>query len=87
MGLIGWLIIGLIAGSIAKTITPQKEPDSWFFSLVVGCLGSILGGFMAGLLGLSSNNMIGSLIIATVGAVLVLYLYHRYYVKDKGENI
>ncbi len=82
MKYITWLIIGLIAGTIAKKITPQREPDSWLFSLGVGCAGSVVGGFLANILGLGTKNILGSIIIASVGAILVLYFYHRYNTRN-----
>jgi uncharacterized membrane protein YeaQ/YmgE (transglycosylase-associated protein family) len=85
MGLIGWLIIGLIAGAVAKMITPQDEKGGWVSSLVVGLIGSILGGFLGRLTGISyifGSGWFSSLIIAVLGAILVLYIYHKY-LKEK----
>ena len=81
MGLIFWLLIGLAAGAIAKAITPQKESGGWISSLGVGVVGSLVGGFLANLLGISrlfGSGILGSLIIATLGALLVLWIYHKY---------
>ncbi len=81
MGIIYWLLIGLAAGAIAKAITPQKETGGWLSSIIVGIIGSFIGGFLARLTGLSAmigSGIIGGLIIATGGAVLVLWIYHRY---------
>jgi uncharacterized membrane protein YeaQ/YmgE (transglycosylase-associated protein family) len=85
MNFLLWLLIGLAAGAIAKALTPQDEKGGWISSLVVGLIGSVLGGWIAGLLGLSrmfGGSMLGSLIVATGGAFLVLVIYHRY-LKDK----
>ena len=83
-GLIIWLAIGLAAGAIAKMITPQQEGGGWVSSIIIGIIGSVVGGFLAGIIGL--NNMLGStwlgdLIIATGGAVLVLWIYHKYFAE------
>ena len=80
-----WLLIGLIAGAVAKMITPQDEKGGWVSSLIVGLIGSIVGGFLGGIIGLNrlmGGTWLGSLIIATLGAILVLYIYHRY-LKEK----
>lgn len=80
-----WLLIGLAAGAIAKMITPQKEKEGWVSSLIIGIAGSMVGGFCAGLLGLSrlfNSTWLGSLVLAVAGSVLVLYIYHKY-LKDK----
>ncbi|GAB5550448.1 MAG: GlsB/YeaQ/YmgE family stress response membrane protein [Saprospiraceae bacterium] len=81
MGLIIWLVVGLIAGVLAKAITPQKESTSYITSMIIGLIGSMVGGFLANLTGLSSlfgRGLIGSIIIATLGAILVLWIYHKY---------
>ena len=85
MGLISWLIIGLIAGAAAKMITPQEEKGGWVSSLIIGIVGSMVGGFLGGIIGLNrilGHSWLGSLIVATLGAVLVLYIYHKY-LKEK----
>lgn len=81
MGLLLWLVIGLAAGAVAKLMTPQEEKGGWVSSLVVGLIGSMVGGFAAGLLGISrlfNSTWLGSLILAIVGSLLVLYIYHKY---------
>ncbi len=85
MGLLLWLIVGLAAGTVAKMITPQEEKGGWVSSLVVGLIGSVVGGMIAGLIGLNqilNSTWLGSLLVALGGAVLVLYIYHRY-LKDR----
>lgn len=78
MSIIIWLLIGLGAGALAKMITPQKEKDGWLTSLGIGLLGSMVGGFVFGLLGIQSSSMIGSFIAALLGALLVLFIYHKF---------
>ena len=78
MFLIKWLLVGLIAGSLAKMVTPQDEKGGWLSSLAIGIVGSFVGGFIAGLIGLSSYRLIAEIIIAFVGSVIVLYIYHKY---------
>ena len=85
MNLIIWLLIGLAAGAIAKMLTPQKEKEGWVSSLIIGVLGSILGGFLGRIVGITQmigGTWLGSLIIAVLGAVLLLFIYHKY-LKDK----
>jgi uncharacterized membrane protein YeaQ/YmgE (transglycosylase-associated protein family) len=78
MGIIYWLLIGLAAGAIAKMLTPQEEKGGWVSSIIIGIVGSFVGRIVGSLVGLQSTNLIGSLLIATGGAVLVLFIYHRY---------
>lgn len=86
MGIISWLLVGLIAGALAKAITPQKERSGCLWSILIGIAGGMIGGFIANLTGLSymiGNGFIGSIIVATGGAVLMLFLYDRFFTGRK----
>lgn len=76
MNLIYWALFGLLAGAIAKYIMPGKEASGWIMTLVLGIVGSIVGGFLGTLLGLGDVNTIniGSLILAVVGAMIVIWI-------------
>ena len=71
--LIFFLLIGLAAGWLAGQITKGKS-YGLVNDLIVGVVGAFLGGILFSLLGLSASNLIGSLITATVGAIVFLYL-------------
>ena len=71
MGLISYLVIGLIAGWLAGQIMKGKG-FGLVGNILVGVVGAILGGLLFGLLGLSASGTIGSLVTATVGAVVLL---------------
>jgi uncharacterized membrane protein YeaQ/YmgE (transglycosylase-associated protein family) len=73
VGLIAFLIIGMVAGWLAGKIM-RGGGFGLPMNLVIGVVGAYLGGFMFGLLGLKAVGMIGSLITATVGAVVLLLL-------------
>ncbi|MEM6804780.1 MAG: GlsB/YeaQ/YmgE family stress response membrane protein [Bacteroidota bacterium] len=81
-----WGLIGLAAGTIAKMVTPQNEKGGWVSSIVIGIVGSMVGGFIARFVGLGGlgSNTLGDLIIATGGAILVLFVYHKYF-ADKWK--
>ena len=81
LNLIIWLAVGLVAGFAAKALTPQQEKGGWISSGIIGIVGSIVGGLLARVLGLSfilNLGIIGSLIVAVGGAVLVLFIYHKF---------
>ena len=78
MGLLYWIIIGFIAGAIAKGLTPQQEKGGWISSMIVGMIGAVVGGFVAKILGIHSQGLIMSFLTAIGGAFLVLVIYHRY---------
>ncbi|MEM1326376.1 MAG: GlsB/YeaQ/YmgE family stress response membrane protein [Bacteroidota bacterium] len=83
MSFIGWILIGLVAGALAKFIMPGKDPGGWIITILLGIGGAVLGGFLAGMIGIASSGLIGELLIATAGAVLILVIY-RYLKKDKA---
>ncbi len=73
MHFIGFLIIGLVAGWLAEMIMKGRGAGL-VINLVVGVIGAYLGGLLFSFLGLSLHGLIGSLISATVGAVVLLFL-------------
>jgi len=73
MYIIWTLLIGLVAGWLAGLITKGKD-FGLVGNLIVGVIGALLGSFVFGLLGISAWGLIGRLVIATAGAVLLLYL-------------
>src|SRR4051794_5747580 len=76
IGLITWLVVGLVAGFLASKIV-NKRGEGIFLDIILGLVGSFVGGFIIHLLGIHRNgSIILSVIVATVGAVLVLVIYH-----------
>jgi uncharacterized membrane protein YeaQ/YmgE (transglycosylase-associated protein family) len=78
MSFIGFLILGLIAGAIAKAILPGKQGGGWFITLLLGVVGALLGGWLAGLIfniDMGGFFDIRSWLIAIVGSIIVLLIY------------
>ena len=77
MGILSWIILGLIAGAIAKLILPGKDPGGIIVTIVIGIVGAIIGGYISTLLGLGTVTgfNIGSLIIAVIGSIVLLIIY------------
>ena len=77
MGFISWIIMGLIVGVLAKLIMPGKDPGGMFITIGIGIAGAFVGGFIGSKLGLGAVTgfNIGSIVIATAGAILLLALY------------
>jgi uncharacterized membrane protein YeaQ/YmgE (transglycosylase-associated protein family) len=85
MGIIAYIILGLIAGLIAKAVMPGKDPGGAIITILLGIAGSIVGGFLGSmLLGYGQPNSVGdisrpgflmSLILAVIGAVILLAVY------------
>jgi uncharacterized membrane protein YeaQ/YmgE (transglycosylase-associated protein family) len=75
---LGFILLGLIAGAIAKLIIPGKQPGGWFATLILGVIGALLGGWLGGLIfnvGYDGFFSIQSWIIAIVGAIIVLLIW------------
>ncbi len=75
MGIITWIIIGLIAGALAKLIMPGDDPGGIIITIIIGMVGSVLGGFLAGLVGLGGGGLIWTIIVAVIGAIILLAIY------------
>lgn len=76
--IIGYIVIGLIGGAIAKAILPGEQGGGWLATMVLGIVGALLGGFIGGaILGVSYDNIfsIKGLLFSILGALLVLFIY------------
>lgn len=85
--MIGALILGLVAGYIAKALHPGKDPGGFFATIAIGLVGSLVGFFIfTELLGIGDSDMfdLGGLIGAIIGTVAVLAVYRR--VVDSGPT-
>ena len=78
MGILGFLLLGLIAGAIAKAILPGRQGGGWVITLVLGVVGAILGGWIGSLIfggGLSEFFDLRTWLLAILGAIIVLLIY------------
>lgn len=78
MGIIGWIVLGLLAGAIAKLIMPGEDPGGIFVTMLIGIAGAIVGGLIASALGIGDLDEffdIGTWLIAIGGSLLLLFLY------------
>lgn len=70
-----WLVIGLIAGGIASLIVPGRTPGGAIGAVIVGIVGGFLGGWILDLLDVAFGyTLLGSIVVATIGAVIILYV-------------
>jgi uncharacterized membrane protein YeaQ/YmgE (transglycosylase-associated protein family) len=78
MGILGFLLLGLIAGAIAKAILPGRQGGGWIVTLVLGVVGAILGGWIGSLIfggGLGDFFDLRTWLLSILGAVIVLLIY------------
>lgn len=80
MGIFAWIILGLIAGILAKWIMPGRDPGGFIVTILIGIAGAFVGGFLGNLVGIGGHVTeisIGSIITAVVGALVLLFIYRK----------
>jgi len=77
LGIISWIVVGLIAGVLGKLIMPGRDPGGFIVTILIGMAGAVVGGFVVGLLGGTGATgfNIWSILVATLGAIILLALY------------
>jgi uncharacterized membrane protein YeaQ/YmgE (transglycosylase-associated protein family) len=76
LGFIWWIIIGLIAGALARLIMPGRDPMGILGTIVLGIIGSLVGGFVSTLIWRSETGFhAGGLLLSVLGAILVLFIW------------
>jgi len=78
MSLLTWIVFGLIAGAVAKMLTPGRDPGGCIITMLIGVAGALLGGFVGNLLGfggLTGAFDLRSFLIAVAGSVVLLVIY------------
>ena len=78
MGFLGFLLLGLIAGAIAKLILPGKQGGGWIVTLLLGVVGALLGGWIGGMIfgkGLEEFFDLSTWLLAIGGSLIVLLIY------------
>lgn len=77
MGLIAWIVLGLIAGLIAKALMPGKDPSGCIITVIIGIIGALLGGFLSSALGFGGLSGLDfrSICIAILGSIVLLAIW------------
>jgi uncharacterized membrane protein YeaQ/YmgE (transglycosylase-associated protein family) len=77
MGILSWILLGLIAGTLARFIMPGKDPGGCFVTILIGIAGGIIGGVLGTFIGLGKIQSfdLGGIFIATAGAIVLLIAY------------
>ncbi len=78
MGILGWIVLGLLAGAIAKALLPGKQAGGWLATLILGVVGALLGGWLGSLLfdaPLEDFFSLQTWIVAIVGSIIVLLIW------------
>ena len=77
MTILAWIVLGLVAGAIAKALMPGRDPGGIIVTMLLGIVGAFLGGFLGNLItGAGLNGFsLWSIVLAVVGAMLLLWIY------------
>lgn len=87
MGFLGFLLLGLIAGAIAKAILPGEQGGGWIATLILGVIGAMLGGWLGGVLfntGLQEFFSIQTWLLAIGGSIVVLLIWGFFTGRKRG---
>ena len=75
-GVLGWSVFGLIVGVIAKLLMPGRDPGGFIITALLGIAGAVLGGYIGRALGFYGPGEAAGFLMSTVGAVVLLLIYH-----------
>jgi uncharacterized membrane protein YeaQ/YmgE (transglycosylase-associated protein family) len=89
MGILGWIVLGLVAGIIAKAIMPGDDPGGIIVTTLIGIVGALVGGFIASALGLGDLDEffdISTWLVAIGGSLLLLAIYRAVAGRGTGPR-
>jgi uncharacterized membrane protein YeaQ/YmgE (transglycosylase-associated protein family) len=75
MSILGWIVFGLIVGAVAKLVMPGRDGGGILVTMLLGIVGAIIGGFIGRATNMYGPNDAAGFFMATLGAVVVLFLY------------
>ena len=75
LGIIGWIVFGLIVGAIAKLVMPGRDPGGIIVTMALGIAGALIGGFIGRALHWYGPNDGAGFFMSLLGAILLLWLY------------
>jgi uncharacterized membrane protein YeaQ/YmgE (transglycosylase-associated protein family) len=75
MGILSWILFGLVVGIIAKLLMPGRDPGGFIVTILLGIAGALLGGFIGRAMGLYEPGQSAGWIVSILGAIILLVLY------------
>ncbi len=78
MSILAWVVLGLIAGAIAKAIMPGKDPGGIIVTMLIGIVGSLVGGYIGRVLGLYGPGQAAGFLMSIAGALVLLFAYRQF---------
>lgn len=79
MGILSWILLGLVAGALGKFLMPGDDPGGFFVTIAIGVGGAFVGGFLGSIIGIGSVTgfNVGSIFTAALGSVVLLFAYRK----------
>jgi uncharacterized membrane protein YeaQ/YmgE (transglycosylase-associated protein family) len=77
IGILGWIVFGLVIGALAKLLMPGRDPGGIVVTMVLGIAGALVGGFLGRMLGWYAAGEPAGFVMALIGAVLLLFIYRK----------
>jgi len=81
MGVLGWIVFGLIVGAIAKLLMPGRDPGGWIVTILLGIAGALLGGWVGQAVGWYRAGEGAGFLMSVLGAIVLLALYRMLFVR------
>jgi uncharacterized membrane protein YeaQ/YmgE (transglycosylase-associated protein family) len=75
MGILGWILFGLVVGALAKLVMPGRDPGGFIVTILLGIVGALVGGFLGRALGLYQPGEPAGFVGALIGAIILLAIY------------
>jgi uncharacterized membrane protein YeaQ/YmgE (transglycosylase-associated protein family) len=81
LGVVGWIIFGLIVGLVAKLLMPGRDPGGFIITMLLGMAGALMGGFIGRAFGWYGPNQGAGFLMSVLGAIVLLVLYRMLFVR------
>lgn len=75
MSIIGTIVVGLVAGLLARAIKPGNDSMGWIMTIILGIAGAVVGGFLGSMLGIGADGGFMGLAFSVIGAIILLFIY------------
>jgi uncharacterized membrane protein YeaQ/YmgE (transglycosylase-associated protein family) len=75
MGVIGWIVFGLIVGIVAKFLMPGRDPGGFVITAIIGIVGALLGGYLGRAIGWYREGEPAGFVVAVIGSIVLLVMY------------
>jgi uncharacterized membrane protein YeaQ/YmgE (transglycosylase-associated protein family) len=77
MGILGWIVFGLVVGIIAKLLMPGRDPGGFIITALLGIAGAVVGGMIGRMAGFYGPGEAAGYLMSILGAILLLFLYRK----------